>query len=179
MEWIQRRAGLIGIGAVVVAAVAIGVAVANSGSGHGRPVLRVANPYFAQRFAPRPPLGLAPRELRRLGRAQPALPVPYGGHPVLAAPVFPLGAGGALHGELTVPTPDGKYETVDVQRGKVTKVGSGQLTVRSDDGFTKTYSAPAGLIRNVKVGDEVRLRASVANGKSTVTTLMSLNRATR
>lgn len=175
MEWIERRAGLIGVGALVVAAVALGVAIGN-GSGHSdHRMFRVAGPGFARGYGAVPLKG---GPMLRHYEGAPMAPRLGAGQGWLR-PVPGLAAGGALHGELTLPDANGKYQTVDVQRGKVTKVSSTELTVRSDDGYTKTYAAPASLTRGVKVGDEVALRASVAKGKSTVTTLMSLNRTAR
>jgi hypothetical protein len=52
-------------------------------------------------------------------------------------------AGRMLHGELTVQTKDG-VQTFLVQRGTVTAVGSGSVTVRSSDGFTRTWKVDAG-----------------------------------
>lgn len=52
-----------------------------------------------------------------------------------------------LHGEATVQTKDG-VKTVDVQRGTVTAVGGGTVTVKSTDGFTETW----------KLGDPLRVR---------------------
>jgi hypothetical protein len=51
-------------------------------------------------------------------------------------------AGRMLHGELTVQTKDG-VQTFLVQRGTVTAVGSGSVTVRSSDGFTRTWKVDA------------------------------------
>lgn len=182
MDWIERRAGLIGIGAVVVAAVALGVAIGNGGSRSDHRMLRVGGPGFARAYGAAPFRG-GPM-LRRYDAAPGAIPPGtgpgfqrFGGGAVRALPG--LTTAGALHGELTLPDANGGYTTFDVQRGKVTKLSSGSITVRSDDGYTKTYAAPASLTRGVKVGDEVALRASVAKGKSTVTTLMSLNRTAR
>jgi len=42
------------------------------------------------------------------------------------------------HGEATVSTDHG-YQVIDIQRGIVNSAGSGQLAVRSADGFTATY----------------------------------------
>ncbi|MEO7982111.1 MAG: hypothetical protein ABI807_14610 [Sporichthyaceae bacterium] len=53
-----------------------------------------------------------------------------------------MGLAGALHGELVVPGGSGGYQTVVVQRGTATKVGSDSITVTSDDGFTATYDVP-------------------------------------
>lgn len=52
------------------------------------------------------------------------------------------GAAGAetLHGQMTVKKPDGTIQTVLVQRGTVTDVSDTKVTIRSDDGFTQTYT---------------------------------------
>jgi hypothetical protein len=54
------------------------------------------------------------------------------------------GNGGLLsrieHGEATVDTSNGGTQVVDIQRGTVASSSSGQLTVRSADGFTATYT---------------------------------------
>ena len=44
-----------------------------------------------------------------------------------------------LHGEAVVKTKDGDV-TVVVQRGEVTAISSGSVTVKSSDGFTLTWS---------------------------------------
>jgi hypothetical protein len=51
------------------------------------------------------------------------------------------------HGELVVKTNDG-FQTVVVQRGEVTAVSDDSVTVRSADGFTRTW----------KLDDETRVR---------------------
>jgi hypothetical protein len=90
-----------------------------------------------------------------------------------------LAAVGALHGELTVPAPNGKYQTVDVQRGTVTNISASSLTVKSSDGFTKTYTITKRLASGVSKGDEVQVRATDSNGKTTVTGLAALHRVKR
>jgi hypothetical protein len=45
-----------------------------------------------------------------------------------------------LHGQMTVKKADGSIETVFIQRGTVTDVSDTTLTVKSDDGFTQTYT---------------------------------------
>ena len=47
--------------------------------------------------------------------------------------------GRVLHGELTVHTKSGD-KVVDTQRGVVTAVDAGSMTVKSTDGFTATYT---------------------------------------
>lgn len=84
------------------------------------------------------------------------------------------GLGGALHGELVVPKGTG-FQTVDVQRGDVTAVSPTSLTVKSADGFTKTYVlTPATIVEagrdgitTVKVGEKVGVLATVTGNVAT------------
>lgn len=81
---------------------------------------------------------------------------------------------GALHGEFTVVSPNGGYETLATQTGKVTAVGSSSITLRSDDGFSRTYSVDDSTvvqadrtgISGVKTGDTVHVLAVVTNGQA-------------
>ncbi|WFE95294.1 hypothetical protein [Micromonospora sp. WMMD987] len=57
-----------------------------------------------------------------------------------------LGRNG-LHGEAVVQTRDGGTKTVVVQRGEVTAVDGGSVTVKSTDGFSLTW----------KLGDQLRV----------------------
>ncbi len=80
-----------------------------------------------------------------------------------------MGAGPkhALHGEFTTPAPDGGYQRMAMQRGEVTAVSSSSLTVKSEDGFTRTYAVDettmvnAGRdgIEDVDSGDQVHVMA--------------------
>ncbi|HKU10672.1 MAG TPA: hypothetical protein VJQ61_05525 [Sinomonas sp.] len=86
-----------------------------------------------------------------------------------------------LHGQMTVKRPDGSIETVFVQRGTVTDVSDTKLTVKSDDGFTRTYTLngstkfvgqgqPKGAAiksGDVSKGDTIMVRA-VQNGSDYV-----------
>ncbi|HET6743226.1 MAG TPA: DUF5666 domain-containing protein, partial [Kribbella sp.] len=88
-----------------------------------------------------------------------------------------LGLGGALHGEFVVPKDGGGYQTVATQRGKVTAVSKDSLTVKSDDGYSRTYTLTADTmvnaardgIDNVKTGNTVNVSAVVTDGKATAT----------
>lgn len=92
-------------------------------------------------------------------------------------PLGPGGFGGALHGEYTTVRPGGGYQTIDLQQGQVTAVSTGSITVKSDDGFTKSYTVTATTmvdaqrdgIGSVKVGDTVSVRATVSGGTATAT----------
>ena len=84
------------------------------------------------------------------------------------------GPGGAIHGEYVAPDGSGGYRTVDVQTGQVTSVSSDAISVKSADGFSKTYSVDQNTvvnagrdgIGNVKNGDTVAVNAVVTNGKA-------------
>jgi hypothetical protein len=93
---------------------------------------------------------------------------------------------GVLHAQITQRAAGG-YETIDIQRGNVTKVGATSITVRSADGFTATYAvtrstvvdAQRSGIGSVRTGDLVQIRASVTKGKATLTSLTDLSRLSR
>jgi hypothetical protein len=78
---------------------------------------------------------------------------------------------GALHGEFVTPNGSG-YRTMAVQRGRVENVGATSLTVRSADGFTRTYAVDDNTLVNagrdgiadVKQGDTVGVVAVVDGG---------------
>ena len=86
-----------------------------------------------------------------------------------------LGMGGALHGEFTVKKDGGGYQTVATQRGEVTAVSKGSLTVKSEDGYSRTYTLTEDTLVNaardgiddVKTGNTVNVIATVADGKAT------------
>ena len=98
-------------------------------------------------------------------------------------PGGPGGAGprGAVHGEFVVPDGTG-WRTVAVQRGVVTAVSSTSLTVKSADGYTKTYVITADTMVNaardgigsIKSGEEVAVRATVKDGTATANDVRDL-----
>ncbi|MEV4714642.1 hypothetical protein [Micromonospora sp. NPDC049374] len=45
-----------------------------------------------------------------------------------------------LHGDVVVQTKDGGTKTVSVQRGEVTELADDKITVKSTDGFTRTWT---------------------------------------
>jgi hypothetical protein len=74
----------------------------------------------------------------------------------------------ALHGEFTTRHPDGEgFRTHAVQTGEVTAVSKSSITVKSEDGFTRTYAVNEDTLVNagrdgidsVKTGDSVHVRA--------------------
>jgi hypothetical protein len=85
-----------------------------------------------------------------------------------------LGMRGAVHGEFVVPDGAG-WRTVALQRGVVTAVSSTSLTVKSKDGYIRTYVLTAKTLVNagrdgistVKNGEEVGVAATVKGGTAT------------
>jgi hypothetical protein len=75
-----------------------------------------------------------------------------------------------LHGQAVLAKPGGGYETVAFQRGAVTAVSTGSITLKSTDGFTQTYTindstivgAHRGGISSVKAGDTASVIATVS-----------------
>jgi hypothetical protein len=88
-------------------------------------------------------------------------------------------AGPAIHGENTVPDGKGGYQTIDDQTGTVSAVSTTSITVKSADGFTKSYTVTADTvvdakrdgISSIKTGDTVYLSATVTNGTATATSV--------
>ena len=72
-----------------------------------------------------------------------------------------LRPGGYLHGEFTVEKSGGGYEVVVVQKGTVTGKSADTLTVRSEDGYSATYTVNSDT-RIVREGDQAKL-ADLAN----------------
>jgi hypothetical protein len=80
-----------------------------------------------------------------------------------------------LHGEFTIRKPDGSgFQTVATQTGEVTAVSPSSVTVKSEDGFSRTYSVDENTvvgsgrdgIGSVKTGDTVRVAGVVEDGKA-------------
>ena len=96
---------------------------------------------------------------------------------------FGLGFG-AIHGEFTVTAPGGGYETLATQRGTVTAVSSSSITLKSADGFTRSYAIGANTlvvagnngIADVKSGDTVRILAVVNGGTANAVDLVDATR---
>ena len=82
---------------------------------------------------------------------------------------------GALHGEYVVEKDGGGYQTVATQRGEVTAVSKDSITVKSADGYSRTYTLTTDTLVNatrdgidsVKTGNQVTVSAIVADGKAT------------
>jgi hypothetical protein len=92
-----------------------------------------------------------------------------------------FGRSGALHGEFTMKKPDGSgYQTIATQTGEVTAVSPSSITVKSEDGFSRTYSVDENTvvgsgrdgIGSVKTGDTVNIAGIVDNGKAAAAAVM-------
>jgi hypothetical protein len=101
-------------------------------------------------------------------------------------PMLGLGlSGAALHGSFVIEDPDGGYRTVVTQRGEVTAVSATSLTVKSEDGFTETYTldedttdllgGPEG-VDDLSKGDEVGVSGERSGGTVKATHVMDLSR---
>jgi hypothetical protein len=90
-----------------------------------------------------------------------------------------LGMMGALHGEYVVEKNGGGYQTVASQRGEVTAVSKDSITLKSADGYSKTYALTTDTLVNatrdgiasVKTGNQVNVSALVAAGTYTATSV--------
>jgi hypothetical protein len=89
------------------------------------------------------------------------------------------GLGMGIHGEFTTPAPNGGYQTIATQVGQVTAVSATSVTVKSEDGFSRTYAVDDNTLVNagnegiadVKTGDDVRVTALVVDGKASAVEL--------
>lgn len=96
---------------------------------------------------------------------------------------FFAGPGGVVHGQVVVPQSGGKFRTEDIQTGKVTAVSRSALTVRSADGYTKTYRVTSATqvaggrtgIGSVKVGNQVAVTATVNGSTASLTQVIDLS----
>jgi hypothetical protein len=89
---------------------------------------------------------------------------------------------GALHGTVVLPKAGGGTITVEIQNGKVASVSQSSITLKSTDGFTKTYVVTSSTIvdaqregiGSVKVGDEVWVTATANGGTVSAIRLIDL-----
>lgn len=94
-----------------------------------------------------------------------------------------FGLGGPLHGTLVLPKQGGGTLTAEIQNGKVVSVSQSSITLKSTDGFTKTYTVTASTnvdaqrdgIGSVKVGDQVWVAATVSGGTVTAGRVLDIS----
>jgi hypothetical protein len=98
---------------------------------------------------------------------------------------FGGGAGplGAVHGQFVVPKQGGGYQTIDTQRGQVTAVSTSAITIKSSDGYAKTYAVTSSTIvdarrdgiGSVKVGDQATVTATASGATATAANITDLS----
>jgi hypothetical protein len=175
-RWRDGRSRPIAVAGVAIAALAggagVGYAATHSLARSGAP----DTASVAAAAAPTPSASTAPVPQPRAGRGWRSF---AGGFP--GGPGFAIGgAGGVVHGQLTVPKSGGGYQTIDVQQGTVTAVSSGSISVKSADGFTASYvvtsktlvDAQAAGIGSVKKGDTVFVTATVSGSTATAVNVL-------
>jgi hypothetical protein len=160
---------------VIVAAVAVAALI----SGAGAALAATSSSPSAPRAEPKAGTAVAAPspspsrcQVKLPGRGVP----PPGGIFAVPGPV-PFGAGsfGAIHGQFVVPKPGGGYQTIDTQRGTVTAVSTSSITVKSSDGYSKTYQVTSSTnvdaqragIGSVKTGQTVLVLATVHGTSAT------------
>jgi hypothetical protein len=168
-RWLGRPVTLAGTAIVAVAAGA-GITIAAT-SGSSSP-LSASSSLSSAASAPSPDTRTPPRGCRRVVTPRRA------GVLCVRSPL-----GGALHGTLVLPKAGGGTVTVEIQNGKVASVSQSSITLKSADGFTKTYVVSASTVvdaqRNgigsVKVGDQVRVTATGSGGTVTAIRVVDLS----
>lgn len=85
-----------------------------------------------------------------------------------------------LHGEFVTTKPGGGYQSVQMQRGAATSVSATSITVKSEDGFTRTYPVTKDTLVNagrdgittIAVNDVVHVQAIGTGDSPTAATVM-------
>jgi hypothetical protein len=167
----SRRAAL--VAGVITAGVLAGAGVAVAATGSSSPTPTPAPSASAPYRSPLPLKG--PMHFRIHG----ALPFAPG----FAGP-GPLGGGlfGAIHGTVVVPKSGGGYQAVAFQNGKVTAVSSTSITLRSADGYSRTYQVTSSTmvdaqrdgIGSIKDGNQVTVDATVNGSTATAARILDL-----
>lgn len=156
----RRILGMVGVGVLVAAVVAAVVGISEAGGSSG-------------------PAGIVPAVAATSPTAPSAAARPYAHRP---GRFGPLGFG-ALHGQFVVPKAGGGYQSVAVQRGKVTAVSGTSITLKSGDGFTRTYAVTGSTIvvaeragiGAVKNGDQAWVSATVGGDKASASRVVDLS----
>jgi hypothetical protein len=112
-----------------------------------------------------------------------AAPGPPGFRYFGRGPGFGGGLFGTLHGQFVIgKSGGGGYQTIDVQNGQVTAVSTTAITLKSADGFTKTYVVASSTlvdaqrdgIGSVKVGNQASVQATVSGSTATAVSIEDL-----
>ncbi|NKQ56917.1 hypothetical protein HFP15_29000 [Amycolatopsis sp. K13G38] len=79
-----------------------------------------------------------------------------------------FGLAGSLHGEYVVSDGNGGYTTELTQTGTVTELSATELTARSADGYTKTYTIGSAGVSGIANGDTVTVTATASGNTATL-----------
>ena len=108
---------------------------------------------------------------------------PGGGPFAFGGPGAPGGLFGALHGTAVVPKSGGGYQTIAFQNGKVTAVSGTSITLRSADGYSRSYQVTSSTLVNaqrdgigsIKAGNQVIVTATVSGSTATATRIIDVS----
>jgi len=108
---------------------------------------------------------------------------PPGGPFAFGGPGALGGLFGAVHGTAVVPKSGGGYQTVAFQNGKVTAVSSTSITLRSADGYSRSYRVTSATVVNarrdgigsIKAGNQVIVTATVSGSTATATRVIDVS----
>jgi hypothetical protein len=178
--WLGSRRVAVMAGVVTVGVLAgAGVAVAaTSSSGSPSPSASAPPSASPSPSAVRPPgQGLPPKGIH--GRIHGG-PFPFG--PAVFGPGLLGGPFGAVHGTVVVPKSGGGYQTITFQNGKVTAVSSTSITLRSADGYSRTYQVTSSTLVNaqrdgiasIKDGNQVMVDATISGSNATAARIIDL-----
>jgi hypothetical protein len=155
---------LAGAGVAVAATSSSGQPAAPAASASPSPSPSAARPHF-------PPKG------------QWRMRAPGGGPFAFGGPGALGGLFGAVHGTVVVPKSGGGYQTVAFQNGKVTAVSSTSITLRSADGYSRSYQVTSSTLVNaqrdgigsIKSGNQVIATATVSGSTATATRIIDVS----
>ena len=94
----------------------------------------------------------------------------------------PAGLFGVLHGQIVRAKPGGGYQTVDIQHGQVTAVSATAITLKSADGYTRSYAITSSTIvdaqrdgiGSVKAGHQALVLATASGSTATAVTVQDM-----
>lgn len=163
-------------GVVVAGVFAIGLGVAYAQTDPST-TTTATTPAPAPQVVPAPDPSQPPAHGKHFGRGH----GPFGGKLFGGGHFGGLGRFGGIHGEFTLKKPDGSgFQTWATQLGEATEVSSSSITVKSEDGFSRTYTLDENSVVNagrdgigtVKTGDTVRVVGLVEDGKARAAAVM-------
>ena len=164
----KKRLGLIGAIGFGVAALFIGVAAAQTNDGS-----TTTDPPAAEQKRP-----AAEQKKRAAAREGDGAKAGQVRAHKMRAHGMKHGMGPGIHGEFTVADGNGGWKTIATQFGEVTAVSNDSITVKSEDGFTKTYVVTEATrvgadgrdgIADIATGDKVGVSADVNGDTATAT----------